>query len=54
MLEFSVLDRLWREGRIAVEGGEHLLAARAAGKPVIVMGLHVNNWEVIGPALMPR
>jgi len=52
MLEFSVLDRLWGEGRIAVAGGEHLLAARAAGRPVIVMGLHLNNWEVIGPSLI--
>lgn len=52
MLEFSVLDRLWHEGRIAVSGHEHLLAARAAGRPVIVMGLHLSNWEVIGPALI--
>jgi KDO2-lipid IV(A) lauroyltransferase len=52
MLEFSVLDRLWAEGRIAVAGEEHLLAARAAGKPVIVMGLHLANWEVIGPSLI--
>jgi KDO2-lipid IV(A) lauroyltransferase len=52
MLEFSVLDRLWQEGRIAVSGSEHLLAARAAGRPVIVMGLHLNNWEVIGPSLI--
>jgi KDO2-lipid IV(A) lauroyltransferase len=52
MLEFSVLDRLWAAGRIAVEGSEHLLAARAAGRPVIVMGLHLNNWEVIGPSLV--
>jgi len=52
MLEFSVLDRLWGEERIAVAGGEHLLAARAAGKPVIVMGLHLANWEVIGPSLI--
>lgn len=51
MLEFSVIDRLWREGRIAVDGAKHLLAARAAGRPVIVMGLHLNNWEVIAPAL---
>jgi len=52
MLEFSVLDRLWEEGRIAVAGSEHLLAARAAGKPVIVMGLHLGNWETIGPSLI--
>jgi KDO2-lipid IV(A) lauroyltransferase len=52
MLEFSVLDRLWAEERIAVAGDEHLLAARAAGKPVIVMGLHLGNWETIGPSLI--
>src|SRR5207302_5934288 len=52
MLEFSVLDRLWQEGRIELAGSEHLLAARAAGRPVIVMGLHLANWEVIGPSLI--
>lgn len=52
MLEFSVLDRLWEEGRIAVAGAQHLAAARAAGRPVIVMGLHLSNWEVIGPSLV--
>lgn len=52
MLEFSVLDRLWPEGRIAVVGAEHLLAARNAGQPVIVMGLHLGNWETIGPSMM--
>jgi KDO2-lipid IV(A) lauroyltransferase len=52
MLEFSVLDRLWSERRITVAGSEHLLAARAAGKPVIVMGLHLGNWETIGPTIV--
>jgi KDO2-lipid IV(A) lauroyltransferase len=52
MTEFSVLDRLWAAGRIAVVGAEHLLAARAAGRPLIVMGLHLGNWEVIGPSLI--
>lgn len=52
MLEFSVLDRLWKEGRIAVEGSDNLIAARGSGRPVIVMGLHLNNWEVIGPSLV--
>src|SRR5439155_6649930 len=33
-------------------GGEHILAARAAGNPVIVMGLHLANWEIIGPTLI--
>jgi lauroyl/myristoyl acyltransferase len=52
MLEFSVLDRLWRAGRIAVVGAEHLLAPRAAGRPLLVMGVHLGNWEVIGPTLI--
>ncbi|MGC2411913.1 MAG: hypothetical protein WA459_04345 [Stellaceae bacterium] len=52
MLEFSVLDRLGPEGRIAVAGAEHLLTARAAGQPVIVMGLHLGNWETIGPSMI--
>jgi len=52
MLEFSVLDRLWDEGRIAVTGSEHLRAARAAGRPVIIMGLHLGNWEIIGSSLV--
>jgi Kdo2-lipid IVA lauroyltransferase/acyltransferase len=52
MLEFSALDRLWAEERLAVVGSEHLLAARSAGKPVIVMGLHLGNWETIGPTLV--
>jgi len=51
MAEFSALDRVWKAGRIAVEGAEHLAAAREAGRPVIVMGVHVGNWEVIGPTL---
>ena len=52
MLEFSILDRLWAAGRIEVVGSEHLLAARAAGTPVIVMSLHLANWEVIGPSIV--
>lgn len=52
MLEFSVLDRLWSAGRITVVGGEHPLAARAAGRPLLVMGLHLGNWEAIGPTLI--
>ncbi len=52
MLEFSALDRLWAERRISVSGGEHLAAARASGRAVIVMGLHLGNWEIIGPTLV--
>jgi KDO2-lipid IV(A) lauroyltransferase len=47
MVEFSVLDRLWDAGRIAVGGIEHLDAVRAAGKPILVACLHLGNWETI-------
>jgi Kdo2-lipid IVA lauroyltransferase/acyltransferase len=50
MTEFSVLNRLWPAGRVTVSGAEHVTAARAAG-PVLVMGLHLANWEVIAPTL---
>jgi KDO2-lipid IV(A) lauroyltransferase len=52
MAEFSVLHRLWPEGRIAAEGLHHLHAARAAGQPLLIAGLHLGNWEVIGHALV--
>lgn len=51
-LEFSVLHRLWPEGRVAVDGAEHLAAARATGRCTLVIGLHIGNWETIGPALI--
>jgi KDO2-lipid IV(A) lauroyltransferase len=50
--EYSAIDRLWRGGRIAVAGGEHLIAARTGGRPVIVMGLHLANFEAIGPTIL--
>ncbi|WP_176559680.1 lysophospholipid acyltransferase family protein [Teichococcus rhizosphaerae] len=46
LAEFSALGRFWKEGRIVVEGAEHLPRGR-----VVVAGLHLGNWEVIGAAL---
>lgn len=51
MTEYAVLPRLWREGRIAVEGHEHLEGAMAGNRPVILAALHLGNWEVTGAAL---
>jgi KDO2-lipid IV(A) lauroyltransferase len=45
--EFSVLHRLWREGRIEVAGREHLDAAIASGRPLVVAGIHVGSWEAL-------
>src|SRR5688572_8346158 len=51
MAEYSVLHRMMREERVVVEGVEHLDAARAAGKPRLVMALHLGNWEILGATL---
>lgn len=48
--ELPILDRIWREGRVEVEGMERLAAARASGKPLIVAAVHLGNWELIGVA----
>jgi KDO2-lipid IV(A) lauroyltransferase len=45
--EFAAEHRLWREGRIAVEGAEHL----AGDGPLVVAGVHLGNWELLPIAL---
>jgi KDO2-lipid IV(A) lauroyltransferase len=52
MAEYSIMDRLWHAGRIDAEGLEHVDAAKATGRPIIVVGLHLGNWELMGPALI--
>jgi Kdo2-lipid IVA lauroyltransferase/acyltransferase len=52
MAEYSIIDRLWYAGRIQVEGLDHVDAARKSGRPTIVFGLHLGNWELMGPALV--
>lgn len=47
MHEYSVIDRLWANGRIAIEGIEHVHAARDRGQPIVVTPVHLANWEVI-------
>ncbi|MBV8167847.1 MAG: lysophospholipid acyltransferase family protein [Alphaproteobacteria bacterium] len=51
MMEIAVIDRLWARGRVTASGTEHVTAARAAGRPVLVIGVHLANWEVIAPTL---
>jgi KDO2-lipid IV(A) lauroyltransferase len=50
--ECSVLDKMWDQGRIKIEGAEHLSTSRAAGRRVIVAAVHLANWEAIGRALI--
>jgi Kdo2-lipid IVA lauroyltransferase/acyltransferase len=54
MAEFSVLDRFWAAGRISVVGMEQLEAARATGRPLIFLGLHLGNWETIPVAMLAQ
>ncbi len=52
LAEFSIVHRLWDEGRVAVEQVENLHAATTSGRPVILMPVHLGNWEVLGPTLV--
>lgn len=48
MSEFSVLPRLDTPETLVVEGADHLLEARRRG-PVIVLAMHLGNWELLLP-----
>jgi len=47
MHEYSVIDRLWADGRITVDGLEHMHGARDRGQPIVVTPVHLANWEVV-------
>jgi Kdo2-lipid IVA lauroyltransferase/acyltransferase len=48
MAEYSHLDTLWATGRIEFVGTEYADLLRDDGKPGLLMGGHLGNWEV-GP-----
>jgi KDO2-lipid IV(A) lauroyltransferase len=52
MTEYAIVDRLWTEGRVTVEGAEHVARVRKAGRPLIIATLHLANFELVGPVLM--
>lgn len=54
LAEFSVIERIWSSAatRVAISGFEHVEAARAAGRPRIFVGVHLGNWELLGPKLI--
>jgi Kdo2-lipid IVA lauroyltransferase/acyltransferase len=52
MTEYAIVDRLWTEGRVTVEGAEHVAKVRQAGRPLIIATLHLANFELVGPVLM--
>ena len=49
--EFSSVNRLWPEGRIAIEGADNLETARASGEPLIFVSMHLATWEAIFAAV---
>jgi len=48
--EYSILHRLIPSGRVRIENGEAARAVMAAG-PVILVGMHTANWELIAPVM---
>jgi KDO2-lipid IV(A) lauroyltransferase len=52
LAEYAIIDRLWAEGRVTVEGAEHVREARTEGRPLIIATLHLANYELVGPVLM--
>lgn len=51
---FAEIPRILRfraEGRVEIEGAAHLRAARDAGRPLMVAGVHTGNPELLGIAL---
>ncbi|WP_299813870.1 lysophospholipid acyltransferase family protein [uncultured Roseibium sp.] len=49
--EFSIVNRLWKNSHITVEGIENLEAARNAGGPLIFTSMHLGTWEALFVAI---
>ena len=50
MAEYAHLDRFHWSGnapRVELTGTEHLDAAKASGKPVLLISAHFANWEIM-------
>jgi len=45
--EFCIVNKLWKNSRIEVEGIEHLEAARRPGRPLIFTSMHLGTWEAL-------
>ncbi|WP_237153726.1 lysophospholipid acyltransferase family protein [Oryzibacter oryziterrae] len=47
LVEFAQVDRFYPRGDVEVVGREHFDAAMALGRPVIITGVHLANWEAL-------
>ncbi|HEY9854939.1 MAG TPA: lysophospholipid acyltransferase family protein [Stenomitos sp.] len=54
LLRFPAMTRPELSELVAWQGGEHLAAALARGKGVIVVSAHFGNYELLGAALATR
>lgn len=51
MAEFSVFRRICLSNQTPIFGLNHLECALGSKRPVIMMFLHLGNWEIVGPKL---
>ncbi|GAA0781797.1 hypothetical protein E1180_21400 [Roseibium denhamense] len=49
--EFSVVNRLWDEGHICVEGRDNIERAKKLGGPLIFTSMHLATWEALFVAI---
>jgi len=48
MAEYAQIERLGRPPHLTQSGREHLDAARASGKPIVMTFVHTGAWEMTG------
>lgn len=51
MIEFSALATLRSGKRSRIFGAEHLVAAKEAKRPRVMLMPHIGNWELTGPVV---
>ena len=49
--EAAVLGPIHKQGRVQVDGLEHLHAVRRAGRPALLVFVHTGNWELLHGAI---
>jgi len=49
--EFSIVNRLWKAGRIEICGQEHLEAVKAQDRLPIFVAVHLATWEAVFVAI---
>jgi KDO2-lipid IV(A) lauroyltransferase len=46
-LRFPIMDDLWMEKNVAVEGHEHFQEAISSGRGAMLLSAHAGNWELM-------